>query len=189
MLFRSQIYSVPGRLNETWFQVEKEGIYYGQCNQICGVNHAFMPIAVEAVDAPTFERWAAEAKKRFADSGLPPWWPVGLRANATATANARGRSTANAPGRAEDGASARDAISQAQAAMSHGLMPDPLPPEPPERALQRLGPLELPGAPADLETRLAALYQQLVGAAAATGIAPHGRKPCRIPGFRFHAVP
>ena len=74
------------------------------------------------------------------------------------------RSTANTPGRAEGVASARDAISQA--AMSHGLMPDPLPPEPPERALQRLGPLELPGAPEDLETRLAALYQQLVGAAA-----------------------
>ena len=70
-----------------------------------------------------------------ADSGLPPWWPVGLRAGATG-----------------DGA------------FSHGLPPDPLPPEPPERALQRLGPLELPEAPADLEARLAALYQRLLGA-------------------------
>jgi cytochrome c oxidase subunit 2 len=67
-----QKYAMPGRINETWMQVDRPGVYYGQCNQICGVNHAFMPIAVEAVDPQTFERWAAEAKRRFADSGLPP---------------------------------------------------------------------------------------------------------------------
>ena len=61
-----QVYSVPGRLNETWFQVEKEGIYYGQCNQICGTDHAFMPIAVEAVSKAKFEQWVEEAKKKFA---------------------------------------------------------------------------------------------------------------------------
>jgi cytochrome c oxidase subunit 2 len=63
-----QIYSVPGRLNETWFQVEKEGIYYGQCNQICGTDHAFMPIAIEAVSKAKFQQWLEEAKKKFADS-------------------------------------------------------------------------------------------------------------------------
>ncbi|MBI1245665.1 MAG: cytochrome c oxidase subunit II [Alphaproteobacteria bacterium] len=67
-----QKYAMPGRLNETWFQIEKPGVYYGQCNQICGVNHGFMPIAVEAVDKPTFDKWAAEAKKRFADGGQAP---------------------------------------------------------------------------------------------------------------------
>jgi cytochrome c oxidase subunit 2 len=61
-----QIYSVPGRLNETWFQVEKEGIYYGQCNQICGTEHAFMPIAIQAVSKAQFERWLEEAKTKFA---------------------------------------------------------------------------------------------------------------------------
>lgn len=70
-----------------------------------------------------------------ADSGLPPWWPVGLRAGATGAG-----------------------------AFSHGSPPDPLPPEPPERTLQRLGPLELPEAPADLEERLAGLYQRLLRA-------------------------
>jgi cytochrome c oxidase subunit II len=67
-----QKYAMPGRLNEIWFRVDKPGVYYGQCNQICGVNHAFMPIAVEAVDPATFDRWSEAAKKRFADSGLPP---------------------------------------------------------------------------------------------------------------------
>ena len=70
--FGLQKYASPGRTNEAWFQADKIGTFYGQCNQICGVNHAFMPIAVEAVDAATFERWATEAKRRFADSGLPP---------------------------------------------------------------------------------------------------------------------
>ena len=67
-----QKYAMPGRLNEIWFRVDKPGVYYGQCNQICGVNHAYMPIAVEAVDKATFDRWAEAAKRRFADSGLPP---------------------------------------------------------------------------------------------------------------------
>ena len=44
--FGVQLYSTPGRTNETWFQVDKAGVYYGQCNQICGVNHAYMPIVV-----------------------------------------------------------------------------------------------------------------------------------------------
>ena len=69
--FGVKVDAVPGRLNQTWFKATREGVFYGQCNQICGVNHAFMPIAVEAVDKPTFDRWAAEAKKRFAANGSP----------------------------------------------------------------------------------------------------------------------
>jgi cytochrome c oxidase subunit 2 len=61
-----QIYSVPGRLNETWFLAEKEGIFYGQCNQICGTDHAYMPIAVQAVSKAKYEQWLVEAKKKFA---------------------------------------------------------------------------------------------------------------------------
>jgi cytochrome c oxidase subunit II len=63
-----QMYAVIGRLNETWMNVQKPGVYYGQCNQICGVNHAFMPIAVRAVPKDEFARWVEEAKKRFAKS-------------------------------------------------------------------------------------------------------------------------
>jgi cytochrome c oxidase subunit 2 len=62
--FGVQMYAVVGRLNETWFNVEYEGVYYGQCNQICGVNHAFMPIVVEAVSKDGFAKWVDEKKKQ-----------------------------------------------------------------------------------------------------------------------------
>lgn len=49
--------AVPGRLNETWFNVTKPGIYYGQCSEICGINHGYMPIEIRVVEEPIFERW------------------------------------------------------------------------------------------------------------------------------------
>jgi cytochrome c oxidase subunit 2 len=68
-----QIYAVPGRLNETWVKVEREGIFHGQCNQICGINHGFMPIEIEAISKDKFKQWAAEAQKKFARvDGEPP---------------------------------------------------------------------------------------------------------------------
>ncbi len=54
--------SVPGRLNETWFNVKKEGVYYGQCSELCGVKHAFMPIVVQAVPKAQFDQWIASKK-------------------------------------------------------------------------------------------------------------------------------
>jgi cytochrome c oxidase subunit 2 len=68
--FGVQEYAVIGRLNESWFRVEHEGAYYGECNQICGVNHAFMPIKVVAVSKPDFQKWLGDAKKKFA--AAPP---------------------------------------------------------------------------------------------------------------------
>jgi len=64
--FGVQEYAIVGRLNESWMKIEHEGTYYGQCNQICGVNHAFMPIKVEAVSKDSFQRWLVDAKKKFA---------------------------------------------------------------------------------------------------------------------------
>jgi cytochrome c oxidase subunit 2 len=64
--FGVQEYAVVGRLNETWMKVEHPGVYYGECNQICGVNHAFMPIKVEALAKDEFQHWLAEAKKKYA---------------------------------------------------------------------------------------------------------------------------
>src|SRR3546814_18193481 len=64
--FGVQIYGTPGRVNETWFQIEKAGVYYGQCNQICGLNHAYMPIVVEAMEPAQYDAWLADAKTRFA---------------------------------------------------------------------------------------------------------------------------
>lgn len=52
-----KIDAVPGRINETWFDAEREGVFHGQCSEICGVRHAFMPIAVEVVSRPEFEAW------------------------------------------------------------------------------------------------------------------------------------
>lgn len=52
--------SVPGRLNETWFNVQKEGLYYGQCSELCGTKHGFMPIVIEAVSPEKFKQWIAQ---------------------------------------------------------------------------------------------------------------------------------
>jgi cytochrome c oxidase subunit 2 len=73
-----QIYAMPGRINETWVRIDKPGVYYGQCNQICGTNHGYMPIAVEAMAKADFERWTAEAKKKFARATGMPAAPVAL---------------------------------------------------------------------------------------------------------------
>ncbi len=58
--------TVPGRLVETWVNVKKEGVYYGQCSELCGARHSKMPIAVEVVSKEKFTAWVADAKKKFA---------------------------------------------------------------------------------------------------------------------------
>jgi cytochrome c oxidase subunit 2 len=64
--------AVPGRVNETWFKVEKTGTYYGQCRELCGVDHAFMPIEVRVVTQPEFDAWvAAKAPKTAATAATP----------------------------------------------------------------------------------------------------------------------
>ena len=61
-----QKYTIPGRTLETWFRADREGTFYGQCNQICGTNHWFMPIEVRAVSPERFQAWIEEAKQRYA---------------------------------------------------------------------------------------------------------------------------
>jgi len=58
--------AVPGRINETWFKAEKVGTYYGQCSELCGIKHAFMPIAVRVVSDEEYEEWLSVAKEKFA---------------------------------------------------------------------------------------------------------------------------
>ena len=71
--FGIKIDAVPGRINETWFKATREGIYYGQCSELCGKDHAFMPIAVRVVSEKDFAAWLEEAKKKFAsDDGVRP---------------------------------------------------------------------------------------------------------------------
>ena len=64
--FGIKIDSIPGRLNETWFKATKVGVYYGQCSELCGKDHAFMPIAVRVVNDQEFASWVEAAKKKFA---------------------------------------------------------------------------------------------------------------------------
>jgi cytochrome c oxidase subunit II len=61
--------AVPGRLNETWFRANREGVYYGQCSELCGTNHAFMPAAIRVVSDARYAEWLESAKKKFADGG------------------------------------------------------------------------------------------------------------------------
>jgi cytochrome c oxidase subunit 2 len=58
--------AVPGRINETWFKAEKVGTYYGQCSELCGIKHAFMPITVRVVSEEDYAEWLSGAKIKFA---------------------------------------------------------------------------------------------------------------------------
>ena len=69
--FGVKIDAVPGRLNETWFKATKEGIYYGQCQELCGKDHAFMPLAFRVVSQEKYDAWLKDAQKKFAMSPEP----------------------------------------------------------------------------------------------------------------------
>src|SRR5271170_6055801 len=66
--FGVKIDAVPGRLNKAWFKAEHEGMFYGQCSNICGIDHAFMPINVRVLSQPDYDAWLVDAKKQFASS-------------------------------------------------------------------------------------------------------------------------
>ena len=83
--FWVQMDAVPGRINETWFKVDRPGVYYGQCFQLCGTKHAFMPIAVEAVSPARFAEWIAAKQK---ENGIAPKGAPAAAPAAPATKNA-----------------------------------------------------------------------------------------------------
>ena len=58
--------AVPGRLNETWMRIDRPGVYRGQCSEICGTGHGYMPVVIEAVSEDEFATWVNEAKNEFA---------------------------------------------------------------------------------------------------------------------------
>ncbi len=78
-----QKYTIPGRALETWFRADRAGTFYGQCNQICGTNHWFMPIEVRAVPQAEFQAWVAQARQKYAQDQSQGQRPV-----AAATAEA-----------------------------------------------------------------------------------------------------
>lgn len=84
--FGIRIDAVPGRMNETWFKAEREGIYYGQCSKLCGKDHAYMPIAIRVVSPETYSAWLVSAAKKFAANNSES---VKLANNATSAGDDR----------------------------------------------------------------------------------------------------
>jgi cytochrome c oxidase subunit 2 len=71
--FGIRIDAIPGRINETWFKATKEGMFYGQCSELCGKDHSFMPIAVRVVSDDDFTKWVSGAKQKYAgEESAPP---------------------------------------------------------------------------------------------------------------------
>jgi len=70
--FGVKIDAVPGRLNETWFKATREGVYYGQCSELCGRDHAYMPIAVRVLNDRDYAAWLDQAKKKYASDDTRP---------------------------------------------------------------------------------------------------------------------
>src|SRR5580658_10595779 len=81
--FGIKIDAVPGRLNDTWFKATTEGLFHGQCSELCGKDHAFMPITVRVTDDKGFAAWAAQAKQKYADGATAP--PTTLAAAGSAS--------------------------------------------------------------------------------------------------------
>ncbi|MFN3559861.1 MAG: cytochrome c oxidase subunit II, partial [Brevundimonas sp.] len=81
--FGLKIDAVPGRLNETWFRADREGVFYGQCSELCGVDHAFMPIEIHVVSQARFEQWVVQK-----GGSMTPKAPEGAAAPAVAAAPA-----------------------------------------------------------------------------------------------------
>ena len=94
--FWSKIDAVPGRLNETWFKVDKPGVYYGQCSELCGARHAYMPIAIEVVPPAQFAAWVASKGGTMPGQEAPTSTdseavsPIGQQPDLTNTAGSAG---------------------------------------------------------------------------------------------------
>ncbi len=63
--------AVPGRLNETWVRINKPGVYYGQCSELCGKDHSYMPVEIRAISKKEFEKWVKKAKVEFSALSTP----------------------------------------------------------------------------------------------------------------------
>jgi cytochrome c oxidase subunit II len=80
--FGIKIDAVPGRINETWFKATMTGVFHGQCSQLCGKDHSFMPITVRVVNDNDFTAWVAQAKQKFAGADTAPANMVAVNAPA-----------------------------------------------------------------------------------------------------------
>ena len=115
--FWVQMDAVPGRINETWFKVDRPGVYYGQCFQLCGTKHAFMPIAVEVVSKERFAEWVVAKQK---ENGVTPPTP---KVAAALTAGAVGGAETPAPPAGNAPAEAATAVAPAPANLTPPAAP------------------------------------------------------------------
>ncbi len=106
--FGLKIDAIPGRINETWFKAERTGTFYGQCSELCGVDHAFMPIEIKVVTQPEFEAWvASKGGSMTPDAPAPAAAPaVPAAAAAPAAEGAATPAAATAPAAAAPAAAA-----------------------------------------------------------------------------------
>jgi cytochrome c oxidase subunit 2 len=89
--FGVKIDAIPGRINETWFKAERTGTYRGQCSELCGRDHSFMPIVIHVVNEKDYVAWRDQAKKKFAinDGASRPAVAADEKAHPTAVASAQ----------------------------------------------------------------------------------------------------
>ncbi|HEU4877200.1 MAG TPA: cytochrome c oxidase subunit II [Sphingomicrobium sp.] len=112
--FWTKMDATPGRLNETWVKVDRPGVYFGQCSELCGARHGYMPIAVEVVPEATFNAWLAS--KGGTPKGAKPS-PEATPSNAAAAPAAAAAPTAGSP-EADKAAVAQPALNQAATAQN-----------------------------------------------------------------------
>ena len=125
--FGVKIDAVPGRLNETWFQVEREGVYFGQCSELCGRNHSYMPITVKAVSQEAYDAWLNWAIDEYGGT----------------------RPEAASPAAPAGGAAAAETACAAAEPAEPAAEPDAPAAEPAEPAAEPAAPAAEPAAPAD----------------------------------------
>ena len=134
--FGIQETTIPGRINQTWFKPEREGIYYGQCNELCGVNHSFMPIEIDVVSRPKYLAWLAGHTKKT---------PAAAAANTAAPRPLRLPSPASPPPARRPPPRVRPASRSAPSPAPRRRLPPPTP-RPPRRPARWARPRSHPGA-------------------------------------------
>jgi cytochrome c oxidase subunit 2 len=117
--FWAKVDAVPGRLNETWFQTTRPGVYYGQCFELCGARHAYMPIAVEVVPPAQFAAWVASKGGKMPSAASPPRGPDSTAASPITNPGAQ-------PGQATGGASGATETSPAPPGVTPGATAPPV---------------------------------------------------------------
>jgi cytochrome c oxidase subunit 2 len=112
--------AVPGRVNETWFKADRTGVFYGQCRELCGVDHAFMPIEVHVVSQPEFDSWvASKGGGKKEEAPAPAATAAAAPAAAPAAEGAAAPASASAPASTAAAAPAAPAPAPAAAPAAH----------------------------------------------------------------------